>query len=190
MTDRNERLRADFYDMLSLQDRPYLSWTATKGDPPCAEEYLLDIGLRSYALSADHGRYTVGVIRGCTVKVTLWDSYPETPPYVKMLTIPPVFHPCWYSKGVYCPPRKWHADRSLKDYILEMLRTLRYDPELIESEAPANYKALEWYTRHKGDTTLFPSDRTELSENSPQEAAVYEKAALSFDEIVDSWGVR
>ena len=71
-----------------------------------------------------------------------------------------------------------------------MLRTLRYDPELIESDAPANYKALDWYLKHRDDTALFPSDTTELSENSPQEAAVYEKAALSFDEIVDSWGVR
>jgi|GEM_PF-1740747 ubiquitin-protein ligase len=190
MTDRNERLRADFYDMLSIRNRPYLSWTATKGDLPCAEEYLLDIRLRSYALSADHGRYTVGVTHGCTVKVTLWDSYPETAPYIKMLSLPPVFHPCWYSKGVYCPPRKWRADCSLKDYILEMLRTLRYDPELIESDAPANYKALDWYLKHRDDTALFPSDTTELSENSPQTAEAFGKSALCFDEIVDSWGIK
>lgn len=190
MTDRNERLRADYYDMLSIQNRPYLSWTATKGDLPCAEEYLLDIRLRSYALTADHGRYTVGVTHGCTVKVTLWDSYPETAPYIKMLSLPPVFHPCWYSKGVYCPPRKWRADCSLKDYILEMLRTLRYDPELIESDAPANYKALDWYLKHKADTALFPSDTTELSENSPQTAEAFGKSALCFDEIVDSWGIK
>ena len=190
MTDRNERLRADFYEMLSIQNRPYLSWTATKGDLPCAEEYLLDIRLRSYALSADHGRYTVGVTHGCTVKVTLWDSYPETAPYIKMLSLPPVFHPCWYSKGVYCPPRKWRADCSLKDYILEMLRTLRYDPELIESDAPANYKALDWYLKHRDDTALFPSDTTELSENSPQTAEAFGKSALCFDEIVDSWGIK
>lgn len=190
MTDRNERLRADFYDMLSIRNRPYLSWAATKGDLPCAEEYLLDIRLRSYALSADHGRYTVGVTHGCTVKVTLWDSYPETAPYIKMLSLPPVFHPCWYSKGVYCPPRKWRADCSLKDYILEMLRTLRYDPELIESDAPANYKALDWYLKHKADTALFPSDTTELSENSPQTAEAFGKSALCFDEVVDSWGIK
>ncbi len=190
MTDRNERLRADFYDMLSIQNRPYLSWTATKGDLPCAEEYLLDIRLRSYALSADHGRYTVGVTHGCTVKVTLWDSYPETAPYIKMLSLPPVFHPCWYSKGVYCPPRKWRADCSLKEHILEMLRTLRYDPELIESDAPANYKALDWYLKHRDDTALFPSDTTELSENSPQTAETFGKSALCFDEIVDSWGIK
>lgn len=190
MTDRNERLRADFYDMLSIRNRPYLSWTATKGDLPCAEEYLLDIRLRSYALSADHGRYTVGVTHGCTVKVTLWDSYPETAPYIKMLSLPPVFHPCWYSKGVYCPPRKWRADCSLKDYILEMLHTLRYDPDYIESDAPANYKALDWYLKHRDDTALFPSDTTELSENSPQTAEAFGKSALCFDEIVDSWGVK
>ena len=190
MTDRNERLRADFYDMLSIQNRPYLSWTATKGDLPCAEEYLLDIRLRSYALSADHGRYTVGVTHGCTVKVTLWDSYPETAPYIKMLSLPPVFHPCWYSKGVYCPPRKWRADRSLKDYTPEMLRTVRYDSELIESDAPANYKALDWYLKHRDDTALFPSDTTELSENSPQTAEAFGKSALCFDEIIDSWGVK
>ena len=47
--NRNERLAADFADMLTIQDRPYLSWIATKGELPYAQEYLLTIKLRTYA---------------------------------------------------------------------------------------------------------------------------------------------
>ena len=59
-----------------------------------------------------------------------------------------------------------------------------------ESDAPANNKALDWYLKHRDDTALFPSDTTELSENSPQTAEAFGKSALCFDEIVDSWGIK
>ena len=185
--NRNDRLAKDYRDMLKLQNRPYLSWIVTKGEPPCAEEYLLNVHLRTYVLSVQSGKYVVGAVRRSTVRVTLWDSYPLTPPYIKMLDIPPVFHPDWYSKGTYSPSVPWRPDTSLKEYIKEMLRTLRYDPEPIETERPANYKALDWYIRRKNDDSLFPSDRTELTENNAEETAAAEKAVLSLGEVIDSW---
>ena len=186
---RRDRLAQDFYEMLKIQDRPYLSWIAIKGEPPYVQEYLLTIRLKSYALSADHGKYTVGKIHGCTVKVTLWDSYPNIAPNIRMLSIPPVFHPNWYSKGTYCPPEPWSSGSSLKDYILRMLGTIKYDPALIETNAPANYKALEWYEKNRENSAWFPSDDTELTENSKEETAAAEKAALSPGEAIDSWGI-
>ena len=45
--NRNERLAADFADMLTIQDRPYLSWIATKGELPYedfANDGLVNIG--------------------------------------------------------------------------------------------------------------------------------------------------
>ena len=191
MKDRlRDRLARDFYEMLKIQDRPYLSWIAVKGEPPYTQEYLLTIRLRSYALSAARGRYTVGGIHGCTVKVTLWDSYPNIAPNIRMLSIPPVFHPNWYSKGTYCPPEPWSPESSLKDYVIRMLGTIKYDASLIESNAPANYKALEWYEKNRGNGAWFPSDDTELTENSEEETAAAERAALSPGEVIDSWGVR
>lgn len=187
--NRNERLAADFLEMLKLQNRPYLFWIAVKGEPPYAEEYLLTVRLRTYALSNLSGRYTVGTIPECTIKVTLWDSYPNTAPNIRMLNIPPVFHPCWYSKGAYCPTEPWRPETSLKDYVKRMLRTLIYDPTLIDTDAPANYKALDWYLKNRGDASLFPSDKAELTENTPKETAALEKAAISFDEIIDIWPV-
>ena len=186
---RRDRLKRDFYEMLKIQDRPYLSWIAVKGEPPYAEEYLLTVRLRSYALSAQRGRYTVSVINGCTVRVTLWDSYPNIAPNIRMLSMPPVFHPSWYSKGAYCPPEQWSPDRSLKDCVMRMLGTIKYAPELIGSFAPANYKALDWFERNKDNDAWFPSDDTELTENSEEETAAAEKAALSLGEVIDSWGV-
>ena len=190
MTGRQERLKSEYREMLKIQDRPYLSWVVTKGEPPCAEEYLLTVRLRTYALRAESGVYTVGVIHSCTVRVTLWDSFPEVAPNIRMLNIPPVFHPAWYSKGTYCPPVPWSRDTSLKDYVLRMLGTIAYDPRLIDSGAPANYKALEWYMKNRDNAGLFPSDATELTENAPQTVIDIEEASAAFGETIDSWAVR
>ena len=185
---RNDRLKADFTEMLKIQNRPYISWTAAKGELPYVEEYLLTVKLRTYALSLKDGVHTVGVLRRCTVGITLWDSYPYTAPYIRMLSLPPVFHPSWYSRGVYCPTDPWEPDCPLKDHVMKMLKTLQYEPSVIQAEAPANCKALDWYMKNRDDTALFPSDKTQLSENTPEETAAAEKAALTFEETVDKWG--
>ena len=187
---RNERLSRDYREMLKLQDRPYLSWIATKGELPYIEEYLLTVRVRSYVFRAKAGKCDVGAINECTVRITLWDSYPQTAPYVKMLTLPPVFHPNWFSKGTYSPPRKWDPSDSLAEFVKRLIRTLQYDPELIETDAPANYKALDWYLKHREDDALFPSDTTALSENSDDIVAGLERIAGFPEEIVDSWTVR
>ena len=187
---RKERLAFDYHEMMKLQNRPYLSWIVTKGEPPYAEEYLMTIKARTYALGATEHAYRVGVIRECTVRMTLWDSYPVIAPNTKMLNIPPVFHPDWYSKGTYCPSELWHEEDSLKDYVKRMIQTLTYEPTLIEAEHPANFKALAWYQKHRENTELFPSDTIELTENSPEKTADMEKAALSFGEVIDSWDIK
>lgn len=187
---RNERLASDYHEMLKIQNTPYLKWIAIKGEIPYVEEYLLTIRLRTYVLTAKSNMYTVGAIHQCTVKVTLWDSYPYVAPTIKMLNIPPVFHPSWYSKGTYCPSEPWRPDSSLKDHVKRMISTLTYDPSLIETAAPANYKALEWYMKNRDKASLFPSDMTVLTENSLEETDALEKAAASFDESLDSWPVR
>lgn len=184
---RNDRLAQDYREMMKIQERPYLSWIATKGDLPCAEEYLLTVGIRTYVYCAKAGVHTVGAIRRCMIRVTLRDSYPNVAPYIKMLDLPPVFHPDWYSKGTYCSREPWSPDISLKDFILRMIASLQYDPALIRTDAPANYKALDWYLKNKDDPALFPSDTTPLTENSAEETAAIESAANAFGEIVDRW---
>lgn len=185
--NRSERLRRDFHEMLKIQDRPYLSWIATKGELPFAEEYLLHVRLRSYILSVRDGRYIVGTAEHSTVKVTLWDSYPNVAPNIRMLSLPPVFHPFWYSKGTYSSPEQWRPEISLKDYVVRMLCTLRFDPSFAETDAPANYKALDWFRKNRGNAALFPSDKTELTENSLSELVAAQEAAFSPGEIIDSW---
>lgn len=184
---RNDRLSSDYREMMKIQDRPYLSWIATKGELPYAEEYLLTVKLRTYALSVRSGVHTVGVIDRCVIRITLWDSYPAVAPYVRMLNLPPVFHPDWYSKGTYSPHTPWDPATSLKDFVAGMLKTLRYDPERIDTTAPANYKALDWFLKNRDNDKLFPSDTTAIGENTEEEIAAIEKGG-AFDEIVDSWG--
>ena len=187
---RNERLAADYREMLKLQNRPYLSWIVTKGEAPFAEEYLLSVRLRTYVLTVQAGCYAVSAIDRCTVRVTLRGSYPQVAPTVTMLSIPPVFHPDWYSKGAYCSSAPWRPDDSLKDFILRMLGTLSYAPSLMNTASPANYKALDWYRKNLDSAALFPSDTTELTENTPEVCAALESAALSPGEIIDSWPIR
>lgn len=184
--NRKERLAADYREMLKLQDRPYLSWIVTKGEPPYAEEYLLTVKIRTYALSATEERYIVSTIDACTIRVTLWDSYPKLAPNTKMLNMPPVFHPNWYSKGTYCPSERWHEGDSLKDYVKRMLGTLTYDPLLIETRSPANFKAAAWFKKMRDNENLFPSDPVELTENAPDE--ITEKDQLGA--IIDSWEIK
>lgn len=185
--NRDERLAADYREMLKIQDRPYLSWTAIKGELPRAEEYLLTVRLRTYALSVSGGKYIVGAIDSCTVKISLWYSYPKMAPNIKMLSLPPVFHPSWYSKGTYCPAEPWREDDSLKDYVMRMLRTLCYVPDQIDAVSPANYKALDWYLKNRDDKNLFPSDTTPLTEN--EEISPENPDPAPFVEIVDSRGI-
>ena len=180
---RNERLAADYREMMKIQNRPYLSWIAVKGEPPYVEEYLLDVNLRSYALAVKSHKYIIGAVNRFIIKVTLWDSYPYIAPNIRMLNIPPVFHPDWYSKGTYSPSQKWSPDILLKDYIKDMLDAMRYEPSLIHTSAPANYKAMDWYKKNIDNTSLFPSDTTELSENSPEEADAAELSTAYFEEI-------
>ena len=187
--NRNERLALDYREMLKIQDRPYLSWIPIKGEPPYVEEYLLTVRVRTYALRAQGGRYTVGAVDRRVIKVTLRDSYPNVAPYIKMLDIPPAFHPLWYSKGSYCPCEPWRSDEPLREYVKRMISELMYEPDMTDISAPANYKALDWYMRRRGDSSLFPSDKTELSENSAEETAASEKAAAGFEDIIDSWGI-
>ena len=183
---RKDRLASDYREMLKIQDRPYLSWIVTKGEPPYAEEYLLNVTLRTYALSALSGVLTVGAIRRCVIRIALWDSYPNAAPHIRMLSMPPVFHPDWYSKGTYCASEPWRPEISLKDHVMRMLRTIAYDPSLITDASPANYKALDWYQKNCGNTAWFPSDTSALSENPPEAIAALEKAVSPFDEIIDS----
>ena len=62
-------------------------------------------------------------------------------------------------------------------------------PPLTETDLPANYKALDWYRKNRHRDALFPSDKTALTENGPDEIAAMEKNAPVFDEVVDSWPV-
>ena len=189
-SSRDERLASDYRDMLSIQDRPYLSWIVTKGEPPYAEEYLLTVKVRTYALTSKSNIYTVGTIHRCTVRVTLWDSYPNIAPHIRMLNIPSVFHPDWYSMGTYCSSEPWRPDRPLKDHLMRMIGTIMYDPSLITGSAPANCKALDWYMKHRDDSSLFPSDKAGLTVNTLEELAAAERAMIPFDEIIDSWPVH
>ena len=52
--DRDKRLAADYHEMSAIQNRPYISWTAIKGEPPYAEEYLSSLKESGAEILLDH----------------------------------------------------------------------------------------------------------------------------------------
>jgi ubiquitin-protein ligase len=152
---RRERLRNDLAEMRRLQDSGVIHVTAA-GDPP--ESYRLNVKVRSImgpgpTYRGEHD-----------VQVDLPPGYPRTAPQVRMLSMPPPFHPNWFRSGSWCGG-DWTDEEHLAHLVLRMVRTLQFDPALTNPGSEANHEAAEWFRRnaHKG---LFPCDRTVMPDPS------------------------
>lgn len=147
---RKIRLKSEYEEMKMIQNTPYLSWEAVKGEPPYIEEYLLDVHLRTYCAPEK-------TIEGFKVKITLPKDYPYSPPVLKQVSEPLIFNPEWFLSGVYsigchCP------SNPLVRVIEMMLYTTQYSEEYIDINSPCNMEALKWYLNNKDNKDLFPSD--------------------------------
>ncbi|HWN41145.1 MAG TPA: ubiquitin-conjugating enzyme E2 [Thermoanaerobaculia bacterium] len=148
---RRERLRSDEAEMRRLNS-DVIRVTAT-GDPP--ETYRLRVRVRSIigpgpTYRGEH-----------EVQIDLPAGYPLlSPPRVKMLTMPPPFHPNWYSGGDWCGG-EWNPEERLARHVLRMVRVLQFDPSLTNPDSAANREAADWYRRNQSHG-LFPCDRTVL----------------------------
>lgn len=94
------------------------------------------------------------------VEVDLPSGYPWSKPQIKLLTLPPPFHPNWFLDGGWCGGT-WDPEESLARHVLRMVKTLQFDPEVTNPSSPANREAADWYRRNL-ETGLFPCDRTPL----------------------------
>lgn len=74
-------------------------------------------------------------------------AYPmETPPTFKRVS--PLFHPNIYPHGVFClgfeGDRKWRPGISLESLVLHVSRLIRFDPDWVNLDPPANRTRSFW----------------------------------------------
>lgn len=150
---RNARLLGDYSEMCNIRGS-IIQWRAVKGAPPYVEEYELTVNIRSI-ISARPDYRDQHVI-----KIELPGDYPRFQPAVIMVSMPVVFNPNWWGpkKNYEWCPGSWDFSEGLGHHVIRMLRTLQYDPNIINVISPANGDANKWYkeNRHRN---LFPCDR-------------------------------
>jgi len=138
-----------------------ISWVATRGNAPYIEEYLITVNVRTI-IGAGKGmpQYRESSI----ISVTLPADYPRGKPKTLMKSSQQPFHPNWWPDGRWCEG-SWAMSEGLGDYVIRMVKTLQFDPDITNEHSPANGDAKIWYILRK-NSGIFPCDRTKLPDPS------------------------
>lgn len=160
---RTQRLRNDYAEMRRLHGE-VIRVTAA-GDPPAS--YRLQVRVKTIMGPGPTHR------REHEVQVDLPAGYPwNTPPEVRMLTLPPPFHPNWFRNGLWCGG-DWNPEESLARHVLRMVQTLQFQLDVTNPGSPANAEAAEWFRRNK-EKGLFPCDRSILPDSHSGGVVLFE----------------
>ena len=150
---RNLRLKNDYEQMKNIQGN-IIQWEALRGNPPYVEEYRLTVNVRTIISSAPSYRDSH------ILTLTIPSSYPESAPTVVMDSQPKPYHPNWFPNGRWCYGT-WILSEALGMYVVRMIRTLQFDPDITNPQSPADGDANRWYQRNQ-NRGLFPCDRQVL----------------------------
>ena len=151
---RQIRLRNDYATMENIRT-PWLTWTVTSGTAPYAEQYEIELRLKTYIDAQANTRNLH------TIRVTLGPDYPiNAAPLIEMTNKPGPFHPNWWTSGRWCYGT-WLVYESLGAHVVRMIQTLQYNEDITNAASPANSPARAWYLKNR-DKGLFPCDRTPL----------------------------
>ena len=157
---RKIRLQSDYREMCNIRG-PLIDWEVVRGTPPNVENYRLTVNVRSIVGPGPDYRDRH------VIDLELPPDYPLSPgsaPVASMVTDPVVFHPNWWPHKLWCYG-VWELWEGLGHYVLRMIRTLQYDPDITNEHSAANHEAADWYVAHKDDG-LFPCDRQLLPDPS------------------------
>lgn len=147
-TSRTVRLEHDYRAMLALQSK-VIKWEPDRRVPP--EVYAVDFHLR--------GMIGPNAFRDThTVVIKLLPEYPDRPPYAKFTSRPLLFHPHVFGNGVVCVGG-YSPDEGLAVFCLRLARYIQFQPNLIDTQSPANKQALQWFKENRG---RLPVDNTPL----------------------------
>ena len=145
------RIANEYKLMCGIANNPVFSWVAIKGNAPYIEEYLLVVNVKTYSSPST-------LINQCIVRITLPEEYPKQEPIV-IMDPPVIFHPNWWENGRWsCGTHK--MTESLGQFIKRMIRSIQFDPLVIDPHSSSNREAAQWYLNNKH---LFPSDNKNVS---------------------------
>lgn len=150
---RNIRLKNDYQQMCNIKS-DIIEWTPVRGIAPHVEEYRLTIHIRTIVSSTPSYR-TVHELT-----LSLPSTYPTSAPIIKMTTMPKPFHPNWYPDGKWCPGN-YLMTEGLGDFVIRMIRTLQFDPDITNPNSAADGTAKNWYLT-RTNQRYFPCDTTSL----------------------------
>jgi len=160
---RRIRIKNDYQEMLNIKGA-IVNWTPFVGTPPYVEAYDLTVNVRTIIGSRPEYR------NAHIIRVTLPANYPTVAPLIVMQSSPQPFHPNWYRDKRWCYG-KWDISEGLGHHVIRMIRTLQFDPEITDSNSPANGDARDWYLANQHQN-LFPCDRKILPD--PTKKKVFE----------------
>ncbi|HEY0021502.1 MAG TPA: hypothetical protein VGB24_01275 [Longimicrobium sp.] len=168
---RNIRLKHDYVEMTNIRGS-VVQWRAVRGTPPYVEAYELTVNVRTVTSPRPEYRSTH------IIRLELPPNYPFSAPEATMTTRPQPYHPNWFSGGRWCYG-SWDIAEGLGHYVVRMIRTLQFDPEITNPNSPANSDAKQWYLSHLRGSR-FPTDQQVLPDPTEGRFAIEEKPAKRF----------
>ncbi len=112
----------------------------------------------------------------CRVQIHLPNRYPFEPAQVSV--VDPVFNPNVFPSGTVCLGGYHQATRPLSDVVLQTMRIIALDPEVINCVSPANGEAAVWYKRQRKGG-LFPTVSLRDFEVRASGGVVFREAGVS-----------
>lgn len=150
------RLANDYRELMSMTG-PLLEVQAISGKPPYVDEYELTIRLRT--IIGPEPTYR-GVHK---IRISLPAGYPQSDfPRAVMVSKPYPYHANWFPNGAWCYGSSSHCTEGLGQFVVRLMRTLQFDPYLIDITSVANLDAATWYDQNRYAAGLFPCDKTTL----------------------------
>lgn len=155
---RVKRLQNDYDKMRALESSSqYVTIEGTDGNPP--DKYVVQLTCRSIT-SINGSQPVYGSFH--RMGIDLHTDYPRKGPLVVMLTS--VFNPNVFGNGVVCIGDKgdhgWAPSMGLDDLVVRVIETLRYEPETVNPNSPANGIAADWMKRQNGN--MFPLETGQI----------------------------
>ncbi len=171
---RRIRIGNDFQEMQNIQGA-IVQWKAARGTPPHIDAYEITAKIRTVVSAEPVIVYRD--VHHCYLQLPA--NYPEAPPEIFMRSTPPPFHPNWFVNGKWCFGT-WHKSEGLGHYVIRMLQTLQYAPDITNVGSAANRVAAEWYVANRRNG-LFPCDRQTLPDPTHAKTFMIEPNPKAFD---------
>ena len=140
---------------------PVLDVKPVSGTPPYVDAYELTVYIRSIVGPEPTYR---GVHK---IHLSLPSGYPKSDyPKVVMISKPYPYHTNWFRSGAWCYGSASLCTEGLGNFVVRLMQSLQFDPNLIDTDSAANLDAANWYRQNKNISGMFPCDTTKLPQPS------------------------